>query len=269
MKGIAVISLTNEYERRQHIDALFDEYELDFSYFDAIDKLKVADTLEKYGLNVSTEKISTGEVACYLSHYCLWQRVVEQNMPYLMIFEDDIYFSKSAKVLLKQLDWLPNNFNVNKLETMYQRVMINKGTISPIAHRLSEMKSRHMGTAGYIVSQEGAKKLISMAQELGIDRPVDHGMFNKFIEQKKSEVYQIFPALCIQDKIYNKESVRFGSELEETREVLRKLKLKPSGYQKIIRELTKICMQLLPKSIYYVGWLAIKGYKKQKIEYHE
>lgn len=269
MKKIAVVSLKTEHERRQHIDRLFKENELDFEYFDAIDKLRVADNLEKHGLTVNTEKMSTGEVACYLSHYCLWQQVVDCDLPYLMVFEDDIYFSKSAKTLLNGLDWLPSSFDVIKLETMYQRVMINKGISLPLGHRLSEMKSRHMGAAGYIISQDGAKKLISMTHKFGIDMPVDKVMFKKFIKKEKNEVYQLFPALCIQDKIYNETSLRFESKLEVKRAELKDMEIKPTGYQKVIRELTKVYKQLQLKSMFKSGGLFINGFKKQKIEYYE
>lgn len=269
MSNISVISLINEYERRQHIDALFDKYNLDYSYFDAINKSQVEDILQKYDLTVNTDRMSLGEVACYLSHYCLWQQVLECDLPYLMVFEDDIYFSKSAKTLLNNLDWLPDGFDVVKLETMYDRVMINKGTNLLLGHKLCQMQSRHMGMAGYIVSQQGVHKLLAMTKKLGIDRPVDHIMFDRLILDKGSSAHQVYPALCIQDKIYNKDSIQFKSELENTRKPLQTRKEKLSGFEKISKETTRVFKQLLPKNIYNTGWLFMKGYKKQKITYLE
>lgn len=269
MSNISVVSLINEYERRQHIDGLFDRYNLDYSYFDAINKSQVKDVLQKHNLTVNTDSMSLGEVACYLSHYCLWQQVLERDLSYLMIFEDDIYFSKSAKTLLNNLDWLPDVFDVIKLETMYDRVMISKGTNLLLGHRLCQMQSRHMGMAGYIVSQQGVHKLLAMTKKFGIDRPVDHIVFDRLISDKGSCVHQVVPALCIQDKIYNKDSIRFKSELEHTRQPLQARSGKPYGFKKISKELTRVFKQLLPKNIYYTGWLFIKGYKKQKITYLE
>ena len=133
---------------------------------------------------------------------------------------------------------------------------------------LSQMQSRHMGTAGYIISQQSAKKLLAMTEELGIDRPVDHIVFDRLIEQKNSSVHQIFPALCIQDNIYNRDSVRFGCVLENTRKVVI-AKQKPSGFEKVSRELIRVFAQLLAKRIGYTGWLIMKGYKKRKIDYQQ
>ena len=269
MKNRIVISLANEHQRRQHIDTLFEEYELDFGYFDAINKQQAADILAKYNLSVTNAQLSAGEVACYLSHYCLWQQVVEQQLPYLMVFEDDIYFSKSATAVLSNLDWLPSDFDVIKLETMYERVVINKGVRLILGHALCQMQSRHMGMAGYIISLQGAKKLLAMIKAFGIDSPVDHIMFDRLIGQKSSSVHQVFPALCIQDKIYNKGSVRFESVLEGTRKGSEVAKQKKSGFEKMNKELLRVFEQLSPKNMYYTGWLIMKGYKKRIIDYKE
>ncbi len=267
MKHIAVVSLVDEHIRREHIDHLFNEHHLDFSYFDAINKQQVADTLAKYQLSVTSERLSQGEVACFLSHYCLWQQVVEQHLPYLMVFEDDIYFSKSANFLLSNLDWLPDDFDVVKLETMHERVMINRGINLISGYKLCHMKSSHMGMAGYIISQKGAKKLVAMTQQLGVDRPVDHIMFDRLIEQKTSKVYQVSPALCIQDKIYNEDTTRFVSCLEEERQSQPVVKLKLSIHQKINRELARLWTQMKVVNFSRSLLLTISGYRKQKIQY--
>lgn len=265
----AVVSLINENERRQHIDSLFKKHNIEFDYFDAINKSQVDATLTAYKLAVHSDKMSKGEVACYLSHYCLWQRVIDQDLPYLMIFEDDIYFSKSASELLNNCEWLPDDFDVIKLETMYDRVMINQGVHLVHDLKLCHMQSRHMGMAGYIISQKGAKKIVGMIQALGIERPIDHIMFDELIGQKESCLYQVSPAICIQDKIINKQSIKFASGLEDTRNVWIVTKEKPSRSKKLTRELSRVYQQISPKNIYYSSWLAMNNYKKRRVEYEE
>ena len=136
-------------------------------------------------------------------------------------------------------------------------------------HKLCHMKSSHMGMAGYIISQKGAKKLVTMIQGLGVDRPVDHIMFDRLIEQKASKVYQVSPALCIQDKIYNEQSTRFGSCLEEERQARPVIKVKLSAQQKINRELMRLWTQMQLVNFSRSLLLTVGGYKKQKIEYKE
>lgn len=269
MKKAAVVSLINENERRQHIENLFDEHNIDFCFFDAINKLQVDETLNKYGLEVGSKRMSEGEVACYLSHYSLWEQLIEYDLPYLMIFEDDIYFSKNADDLLNNFDWQPTDFDVIKLETMYGRVMVDKGQVIGLGHNLCHMKSNHMGMAGYVVSQQGAKKLIAMSQDLGVDRPVDHIMFDLLVEQKRSKVFQVSPALCIQDKIYNENSTLFGSCLEGERQSRPVVKLKLTTQQKLARELDRLWKQMRIVNFSRSLLLTINGYNKQKIEYKE
>lgn len=186
-----------------------------------------------------------------------------------MVFEDDIYFSKSANEVLNELDWLPCDFDVIKLETMNERVMINKGTSLARNHKLCRMRSRHMGMAGYIISQNGAQKLIAMVEKFGIDRPVDHLMFDNLIKQTVNKVYQLYPALCIQDKVYNEHAIEFASCLEEERPKHFILKSKLSQKERIVKELTRIRSQMQIRNIYRSMLLTIQGYQKQKIEYKD
>ena len=269
MGNVVVVSLASESARRQHIDNLFSQHEIGFEYFDAINKSQVADILEKYNLTINNERLSLGEVGCYLSHYSLWHQVVEQNMPYVMIFEDDIYFSKYAGDFLKKLDWLPEEFDVIKLETMYEKVMMNRGFSLTYPYRLRHMKSSHMGLAGYILSYDGAKKLLALIQETGIDCPIDHVVFDKLIEQNGSAVYQLSPALCIQDKVYNVDSILFESRLEDER-VLKAapfIRTKLSCYQKIKRESIRLLRQV---GILYANLIfAFQGYTNKKVKYKD
>ena len=266
MKSIAVVSLVNEYARREHIDHLFHEHHLDFSYFDAINKQQVADTLEKYNLTVNTDKLSAGEIGCILSHYSLWQQMVEYNLRYLIVFEDDIYLAKGAKNLLNNLSWLPDDFDLIKLETMYEEVMLKKVIKLNPPYHLLHMKSRHLGTAGYIISQQTAKKIMNNINVLGIQVPVDHMIFEELINEENSKVYQISPAICIQDLVLNKKSSKFKSGIEEERKILRpeaKTKKPKESYsksQKLNREAKRIYLQIY-------NFLNPKEYKKIKVDY--
>lgn len=135
-----VINLQIHDERRKHIKQIFDTL------------------VDKFSIEVSANYLSLGEIGCYLSHFCLWKKVVDENLDYIAIFEDDIYLAKDTSLLLKQLDWLPKDFDAVKLETMYEKILINKGIKILNERYLTKMKSRHMGGAGYILSKKGASK---------------------------------------------------------------------------------------------------------------
>lgn len=270
MKQIAVVSLVDEHTRRAHIDHLFSEHHLDFSYFDAINKSQVEQVVDKYGLSLQSDKISKGEAACYLSHYCLWKQVVENKLAYLMIFEDDIHFSKNTKDILNNLEWLPTNFDVIKLETIRQNVMIRRGSKLLPTHRLCRIRSEHLGSGGYIISYQGAKKLLNMTLQFGLDRPVDRLLFDELICKKNGKVYQVLPAICIQEIVYDSQSIRFKSSLEvERSKPIVKIE-KTVDYtktQKMKREVLRLKKQML--NIFSTTIFLFKGYKKQTIDYEK
>lgn len=64
-----------------------------------------------------------GEIACALSHIVLWNFVLENNLDYINIFEDDIYLGENAKELL-EIDYIPKDTDILKLETLYGKIML-------------------------------------------------------------------------------------------------------------------------------------------------
>uniref|UniRef100_T1JHI5 Glycosyl transferase family 25 domain-containing protein n=1 Tax=Strigamia maritima TaxID=126957 RepID=T1JHI5_STRMM len=58
--------------------------------------------------------LTMGEIGCFLSHYKIWEEVVEEQYRAVIVFEDDIqfepYFRKKVNRMMKemqslQLDW--------------------------------------------------------------------------------------------------------------------------------------------------------------------
>lgn len=50
-------------------------------------------------LTVTNRLPTVGEVACYLAHITAWRRLLESDLPYLAVFEDDVR-------LIAEADWL-------------------------------------------------------------------------------------------------------------------------------------------------------------------
>ena len=260
-----VISLKNQSERRNHITKVFSDLNLTFHFYDAIDTSKIDEFIDKNSIKLRASHLSDGEIACYLSHFDLWQQAVDKNLEYIAIFEDDIYLAKDASTLLTELNWLPKNFDAIKLETMNERVSIHKTTKLVNNRYLAKMQSRHMGGAGYIVSRKGASKLINKTLTDGITGPVDHLIFDWLIHNGK-QVYQVTPAICIQDKVFNASNSIFNSCLEEERSQ-RPKPPKPKGLQKLNREFKRLKTHLTTDDLMVDIYLKAKGYRKEVIEY--
>ena len=71
---------------------------IDVDYFDAINGLEYPSHLEKLKIvpRYKFKKGRAGVFGCFLSHYYLWKKCIEDNVPYL-ILEHDGYFIKLEK----------------------------------------------------------------------------------------------------------------------------------------------------------------------------
>lgn len=90
-----IISLPQEEVRRQPLIHQLTECGLDFSVFDAVHgavlserELEEAYDKEK-AIRVFCRELSKGELGCALSHIALYRKMVEENIPYGLILEDD------------------------------------------------------------------------------------------------------------------------------------------------------------------------------------
>lgn len=119
---------------------------------------------KELGLRLAeSERLSSIEKACFLSHICLWQKIIDDNLEYLAIFEDDIYLGKNADNFLTSDQWVSDNLidtDIIKLETAFEKIHLDKASISYKDRCISRLKSSHTGTAAYIISKKAAITLL-------------------------------------------------------------------------------------------------------------
>ncbi|MEG6544643.1 glycosyltransferase family 25 protein [Acinetobacter bereziniae] len=247
MKKI-VISLSTAVERRKHISSEFAQKNVDFDFFDALTPEPATIFSKELGLKIDERILTKGELACFMSHVFLWKRMIDENIPYMAIFEDDIYLGDNVVDFLKDASWVNDQWHLIKLEEFTHRVALGKRVKNFKGHirrGVFQLKSKNLGTAGYILSLHGAKSLLSYIQELDKLIALDHLMFEHFIHENIFPVYQMKPALCIQDvTLYScKDSVKFASHLYKERLTRRKYN-KKKGVNKIVLELYRILHQL-------------------------
>jgi len=178
MKTI-VISLTRSTERRKKIKEQLNNAAIPFEFFDAIDAstpdFKYSDrgVPEMTKLRFGYQLLNT-ELACFASHFCVWEKCVELNEP-ILVFEDNCDLTLlCANTNMQQLfKPLINEYHFIKLFSMFKK------TYSPIQkiNSRSEIVYYHNRTCGiqsYLISPYAAKQFIKKAQ-LFIE-PVDNYM---------------------------------------------------------------------------------------------
>lgn len=253
MKNI-VISLGSEQQRRQHITQEFQKAQVSFEFFDAITPATLFQAQQQLGLASYQTELHQNEVACLFSHALIWQKMLDDGLDYVAIFEDDIHLSPEAHDFLTHSDWIPTPCEVVKLEMFYRQIHMSlkqpKFTIPQQQHKsrqLLPLADAHMGGGGYILHYRTAEKLLTLLRHSPKLIPVDHLLFRHFPQNHAIQIYQMFPALCAQDMIINRGKTTFPSALENVRNLRKgedKSKQKRSVLQKIQREALRLFQHL-------------------------
>ena len=195
----------------------------------------------------SPRAISTAETALILSHRKVWRRFLRGAAEYAVVLEDDAHLGEGFAELL-EADWRARSFDAVKLETMFHLVWLARRGRALGARALHRLGSEHFGTAGYLVSREGARKMLALTR--GLDRPVDHALFGReAMRARKLRVLQLVPAAVVQDNIHPDANAR--RELPTTLHENDRLRLaedarrgKPRGRARLVREALRFADQV-------------------------
>ena len=165
--NIFIINLSGNVERRQFQKQQLSELGLDYKILNAISIDDInKETYKKHYYDWQRPLRNT-EVACYFSHRSAWQKIINKNMPTL-ILEDDALLSKCVPELLKSFT---NKKNVDfiSLEVAGRKKWISKiGQDTACNSKLFRLYQDRNGAAGYILWPSGAKKLLQYELENGI-----------------------------------------------------------------------------------------------------
>nr|WP_260223428.1 glycosyltransferase family 25 protein [Neisseria meningitidis] len=228
-----------------------------FQFFDALmpsEELEQAMGELVPGL-VRHNLLSGVEKACFMSHVVLWKQALDEGLPYIAVFEDDVLLGKDAEKFLAEDAWLKERFDpdsafIVRLETMFMHVLTSPSGVADYCGRAFPLlESEHWGTAGYIISKKAIRFFLQhfvMLQPEQI-KPIDLMMFSDFFDKEGMPVYQVSPALCAQELHYAKfhdQNSALGSLIEHDRLLNRKQQRRDSPAntfkRRLIRALTKI-----------------------------
>jgi glycosyl transferase family 25 len=106
---VYVISLAGAMQRRAACKRVLDLIGLSFEFFDAIDGVRLSEdeVAAAYDALRNSRQykrpLSLPEIGCYLSHYALWRRIVEQNLSGAVILEDDFDADENLKQVVEAI----------------------------------------------------------------------------------------------------------------------------------------------------------------------
>jgi len=177
---IFMINLKRRPERRLKMEMILKELGIEYTYFEAVDGKKLTDEeIAAKGITLMPEyedpyhkrPMKLGEIGCFLSHYMIWQKMVENNLQEVLILEDDIkfepYFREHAIQLMEEAH------RIGGYDLIYfgrKRLDDNEEFIEQSPNFVKV--SYTYWTLAYAITLDGAKKLLA-AEPLKRLLPVD------------------------------------------------------------------------------------------------
>lgn len=262
---IFVINLDRHRLRMERMTSQLDAAGVGFERLPAVDgtDLGEADIAEIVN-PAARERFSRFEVACLLSHRAAWRRFLAGGDELCCVLEDDVRLAGDFGTAMRSArDWATGGFDLIKVETMHQQVWVSRRKQPALpGYALSTLRSSHQGTAGYIVTRQGAERLLDLTAQM--DRPVDDIIFGVAIERHRMKVLQMEPALCIQEERRGglDAGSEFRSSIDPARIPLRKPRVKRKGLAKLTREIARPFEQLFQR-------LSLPGYERVTIAFED
>jgi glycosyl transferase family 25 len=154
---IFIVNLERAADRRAAILRHLAELGLEAEILPAVEGVKV----DRATLGPGAEpRLSNGEVGCYLSHVRFWQLVVERRLPHAIVLEDDVVCSPSLLRVARDAAALMPPFDAVRLSALQPIRGIPVATLSG-GEQLILPTKHPSGTQGYMISLEGARRLLA------------------------------------------------------------------------------------------------------------
>ncbi len=173
MIQIFVISLSRSQDRRTAVVNQMQRLGIEFTFWDAVDgKILTKDELKYVDFQLAEKTcghiLSLGEVGCALSHIRLYEYMVKNGIDRAIVLEDDIHLhghfknivDKAIRCCRADIIFLHHG----KAKSWPLKPNLVEGY--RLARYITPSKSSTRGvlsTAGYILTLEGARKLLSKA----------------------------------------------------------------------------------------------------------
>jgi len=129
---------------------------------------------------------SVGEIGCYLSHTNIWKNIVDNNINNCIIFEDDVIPDVNYEKITNSLENIPEDYDIAYLGWWSRKNMINNNKNSNWFYTdFYTEKSNVLGLYAYVISNKGAKKLLSKAFPIDVQLDTYVSLYNNMSKEFK------------------------------------------------------------------------------------
>ena len=116
--------------------------------------------------------LTAGEFGCYCSHREIWLKMVKENIPYVLILEDDAILGENLyKEFSTIIEYLPNDWDLVYLFLMHlPRQKFYKIYNNPYLKKIGSQRYFYT-TTGYLINLKAAIKLLKYSKSFS--EPID------------------------------------------------------------------------------------------------
>lgn len=193
------ISLLSHKSRREKMQYRFKELNLDVSIWDASTKETLTENFVDY--------LNDGQKGCAQSHFKIWKHIINNNIEYALILEDDACFDKQFYTKI-------NSFGKDIVDTQWDAIFLNISEEINVQNTWTLINEKYL-TGGYILSKRGAIKLLFSFSDCLYEAD---WMTTEL--QRYGHSYSYFPWIIIQD---GKDTTINGNFNEDRAKVIRLL----------------------------------------------
>lgn len=234
-----VINVDSKTKRMERMRGVASEFSLNLERVSAVtaDELPVKKSFSP----IFNRELSFPELSCFYSHFECWKKIANGKEPFALVLEDDIAMSPKASALLEELEKSTITFDILRLEHPKKDDSIHTDEICEVGEfRFAHLLSRACYTAAMIVSKEGAKKLIKLAEPI---LPIDEFLFNYYSPVFfKIKTYQIEDVLAWQLESLNLPLPDdMKSAINQSRTVTKKRKSLFAALKKLSKKVSYLC----------------------------
>ncbi len=197
---IFIINLASSTARKANITRQLADLGLAYTLFPAIDGRKEEHRLfSKYDNELNQhyrgKALNKGQLACYASHYLLWQKCVELNRPIIVLEDDALLYPEPFLEFVNNMDRLSHQFDCIRLFKNKRKVFSSCKVSRLVTVEIHRFNQGHMSTTGYSLTPNGAKKLLQHSEHWHM--PVDLYMDRYWVNGV--ECYGTVPACMTND----------------------------------------------------------------------
>jgi glycosyl transferase family 25 len=190
------INLDDALERRRNLECQFEKYNIRAERLDAI-RWSLLDENTKslyYSAELNHKQYHSslvdGEKGCYASHITAWKKFLDSEYSYMVVLEDDVRLAPEFSMVIEAVVDLEISWDMVKLIGRENEKVSSSKRLCD-GFELIDYSRLPSYTAGYVLSRNGAKKMLE--NRLPFGRPIDVDL--RFWWENNMSIYGVRPAV--------------------------------------------------------------------------